>query len=134
MKKIVLYLVWLVLYAICAGLGFVEDPQGLQKVALLIMALIFFVPGALLLADAFKQKDKRSLRLLRWISIASLGLTLIFLVANVASALGSAALGDALYEILIFVSVPMICSRQWFLSMFLWASLLCATFLGQKKK
>lgn len=133
MKKIVLYIVWLVLYAICAGLGFVEDPQGLQKAALVAMAVIFFIPGYWLLADALRQKDKKSLLLLCWISGLSLGLTTAVFIANVFSALGSAALGETLYSVLILVSVPMVCSRYWALSLFAWACLFFTSLFGRKK-
>lgn len=134
MKKWILYGIWGCLYITCAALGYaVTEPTGLQAVALLIMALLFFVSPAILLVDAHRQKDKKTLVTLRWISGISLVLTLIFLVANVASALGSEALGSVLYELLILVSVPMICSQQWFLSMFLWACVFFATF-GRKQK
>jgi len=134
MKKIILYIAWLVLYAVCAGLSFVEDPAPLQAGALTFFSILFFVPPGILLVDSLRSKDRKTVSLLRWISIASLGLTLLFLVANVVSVLGSDALGNELYKLLIFVSVPMICSRYWVLSMFLWACLLCATFWGRKKK
>lgn len=134
MKKMILYIAWLVLYALCAGLSYVENPVGLQAGALTFFSLLFFVPPAILLVDSLRSKDLKTLSLLRWISIASLALTLIFLVANVVSVLGSETLGNELYKILIIVSVPMICSRHWVLSMFLWACLLCATFWGRKKK
>ena len=133
MKKIVLYIGWLVLYAICAGLGFVENPVGLQKWAQIAMAVIFFVPGYWLLADSLLQKDKKGLSLLGWISGLSLGLTTAVFIANVFSALGSTELGDTLYSVLILVSVPMVCSRYWFFSLFLWACLFFSALWGRKK-
>lgn len=133
MKKIFLYSIWLFLYALCAGLGFVEEAEGLQAAALTAMSLIFFIPGVFLLIDARKTNDRKGLLLLRWICIAALSLSLIFLVANIFSALGSEALGDSLYQLLIFASVPMVCSQHWFLSLFLWACLLFATFSPKKK-
>lgn len=133
MKKIILYGIWLFLYALCAGLGFVEEAEGLQAAALTAMSLIFFIPGVILLIDARKTADRKGLWVLRWICIAVLSLSLIFLVANIFSALGSESLGNALYQVLIFVSVPMICSRHWFVSLFLWACLLFGTFPPKKK-
>jgi hypothetical protein len=62
-----------------------------------------------------------------------LGLTLALLVANVFSVLWSEAVGTVLYELLIFVSVPMVCSRHWVLSLFLWACLFFST-LPKKAK
>ena len=134
MKKWILYGIWGCLYVVCVALGYaVTEPTQLQAGALLAVALLFFVPPALLVIDAYRQKDQKTLKVLRIISICSLALTLVFLVANVFSALGSDALGNALYEVLILVSAPMVCSQRWFLSLFLWACLLFVS-LGQKKK
>ncbi len=134
MKKWILYGIWVCLYAICAVFGFlVTVPTGQQQWALLALSLLFFVPPTLLLVDAYRFKDQKTLLLLRWISGLSLVLTLILLVTNVASALGSEALGTAVYYILVLVSVPMICSQRWFFILFLWACVFFAT-VGQKKK
>ncbi len=133
MKKSILYGVWLVLYAICAGLSFVENPVGLQKSALTVMSIFFFAPGAMLLINACKAKDRKTVLLLRWVSGASVALTVVVLIANLFSALGSEALGNALYTLLILVSVPMVCSQSWALSIFLWLCLFFATFLLKKK-
>lgn len=134
MKKWILYGIWGCLYIVCAALGYaVTDPTQLQTFALLVLSLLFFAPPALLLADAYRHEQQKTRLTLRWISGISLALTLILLIANVASALGRAALGNALYEILILVSVPMICSQRWFLSIFLWACVFFATLLRKKK-
>lgn len=133
-KYWLLYGSWLWLYLLCAGLAHVTEPSSLQSAAMTLLSLVFFVPGVILLVDGLRKGDQKQLRLLRWISIASLGLTLVLLVANVLSALASEILGNVLYELLIFVSVPMVCSRHWVLSLFLWACLLFATFIGRKKK
>lgn len=134
MKKWMLYAIWGCLYVVCTALGYVvTGPDKMQETALFIISLIFFLPGAVLLVNARRQQDKKTLRTLRWISGLSLGLTLLLLVANIASALGSEALGNALYEILILVSVPMVCSRNWALSLLLWACIFCATLAWKKK-
>ena len=134
MKKRILYIAWGILYALCAGLGHITQPTDAQSVALTLLSLVFFVPGAILLADALRSSDRKTLLVLRWISGASLGLTLLMLVANVFSVLGSEVLGAVLYELLIFVSVPMVCSQHWVLSLFLWACLFFATLPVKKKK
>ena len=128
MKKWILFGIWGCLYIICVALGYaVLEPTPLQTGALLAVALLFFVPPALLVIDAYRQQDAKTLKILRIISICSLALTLLFLVANVFSALGSESLGNTLYEILILVSAPMVCSQRWFLSIFLWACLFFVT-------
>lgn len=133
MKKYILYGIWFCLYVTCLFLGYVTEPDQAQQVALLLMALIFFVPGVLLLIDAHRAKDVKTLCILRWISAVSLGLTVVLLIANVASALAPDAVGNALYELLIIVSVPMVCSQHWLVSLFLWACLFFAT-LRRKAK
>lgn len=134
MKKRILYIVWAYLYALCAGLGHIAQPNGVLAVAMTILSIVFFVPGGILLADALRAKDNKTLVQLRWISALSLGLTLALLVANVLSTLGSELLGSVLYELLILLSVPMVCSRYWVLSLFLWSCLLFATFAARKKQ
>lgn len=133
MKKRYLYGAWILLYALCAGLGHMAEPTHRQATAHTLLSILFFVPGYVLLVCALLEKDQKTLRLLRLLSICSLGLTLAALIANVAAALGSDLLGTILHEVLIFVSVPMICSRHWVLSLFLWACLLLTARLGRKK-
>lgn len=133
-KYFLLYGSWIWLYLLCAGLAHITQPQPAQSVALTVVALIFFIPAVILLIDGLRNKRQKQLRLLRWISISSLVLTLLLLIANVLSALASEAMGNVLHEILIFVSVPMVCSQHWVLSMFLWACLFFATLPAQKKK
>lgn len=134
MKKKFLYGIWIFLYVLCAAAGFADREQTtLQQVASMILAGLFFVPPVVLLVDAFTQKDNTAKKTLRWISGLSLLLTLIFLVANVTSALAGEALGNVLHIFLVLVSVPMICSHQWFLSLLVWACIFFVT-LGRKRK
>ncbi len=134
MKKTVLYSLWAMLYVICAVLGYcVPEPSGLQSFALIALSFLFFVPPVLLRIDAHRQKDQKTKRLLRWVSGASVALTMILLVANLLSALGSQTLGDVLYVALAVVSAPMLSSQQGFLSVFLWACLFFAS-LDRKEK
>lgn len=133
MKKIILYGIWLVLYALCASLSHIAEPAGAQAAAMTLISLLFFVPGVLLLIDGLRNNDAKTLAQLRWISGASLGLTLVLLVVNILSVMNSKTAGNVLNEILIFVSVPMVSSQHWLLSMFLWALLLFTTFLNRKK-
>lgn len=133
MSKRVLYILWGCMYALCAGLSHISHPGAAQSVALTILSLLFFVPPAILVINAFQQKDNKTLLILFRISAVSLGLTVIALLANVLSALGSTLLGDIMYEILIFVSVPMVSSRFWALSLFLWACLFFSAIPGKAK-
>ena len=49
MKKSTLCVLWGIFYIICAGLGFIQEPQGLARALLFLCAVLFFVPPALLL-------------------------------------------------------------------------------------
>ena len=69
-----------------------------------------------------------------WVSvILSLGLTLLALVLNVLSAMGTVTMGNVLFAVLIVVSSPMVCSGYWALSLFLWACLLMVSHSLVKK-
>lgn len=130
MKKTVLYSLWGFLYLLCALAANVPEPTGAKKVVLVALSLLFFLPPAILLVSALREKDRKTLKLLRIISSLSLGLTLAALVANIAVVGASEAVGNALYQVLIFLSVPMVCSQHYVLSLFLWGCLLFATIPG----
>lgn len=132
-KKI--WISWAAAYVICTVCGFVPSPQGGVYGVFLLLSLGFFIPPALLISRAVTQKDTRSLRIVRNLSIVSLGGTLVMILANFLAAQASEAWGTALYWILILVSSPMVCSQVWVVSLFLWACLLmtCLTCLKKEK-
>ena len=135
MRKTGLLAAWGGLFVICAGLGFLPEPQGALRGLLIALAVVFFLPGALLLWQGRRQKDDDAIRLVRNLSALSLGLTLALLVANVASVLAPETVGDLLHGVLGVVSVPMFCGQVWVMSLFLWACLLiCSLRLLSKKK
>lgn len=123
MKKTFLYAAWCVLFLLCTVLGFVEEPSGWVRVLLTALSVLFFLPPALLVRSAKKEKDAATVALLGKLSVLSLGLTALLLVGNILSALGSETLGIFLHVLLTVVSCPMICSGYWFISLFLWACL-----------
>ncbi len=133
MKKHTLITLWGVLFILCAGLGFLPQPAGVLRGLLTGAALAFFVPPAMLLYRAGRERDRRTLKLARNLSLLSLGLSLVFLVLNLLSALWSEWLGAVLYNMLVIVSTPMVCSGYWVGSLFLWACLLMVS-LSQLKK
>lgn len=130
-----LYTLWGVLFILCALLGFIPEPEGLIKALLVLLSVIFFVPGSILLYYAAKSADRQQISLIRGISLVSLGATLVLLVLNFLSASASEAAGDFLYGLLVVVSAPMICSQYWIVSLFLWACLLmtCQSLLKKVK-
>jgi len=126
MNKKVLFVLWGVLFLLCAGLGFLPEPRGVLKGLMTALSVLFFLPPALLLYRA----DRNTSCLIRNLSALSLGVTLVTLILNFVLAVGSELLGNVLHYILVIVSAPMICSGYWVLSLFLWACLL----MGSLKK
>jgi len=132
MKKTVVYVLWGVLYCLCVGLGFVQNPVGLGKALLVITSLIFFLPPFYLIWRSKKENDRRTQLVLRCISGGALALSVVLLVLNFLSVYFSAHTGLVLYVLLVMFSAPMVCSQYWFLSLFLWASILMITLQGRR--
>ena len=135
MKKQYLYALWGGMFALCAAFGFIPAPGTALKILMTLISVAFFIPGALLLYLSAKSGDRELAALVRNLAAASLALTLILIIVNFFSVLGSEVLGNILYSILIIVSSPMVCSGYWALSLFLWACLMIGAIriLKQKK-
>ena len=130
-----LAITWAFLYGVTAALGFVPNPDKLLSFVMILLSLGFFVPPGILVYRAVTRRDNELLKTLRNISLVSLGLTLVFLVANFLTYNASTALGTAMYWLLILVSAPMICSQLWVVPLFGWACLLMICLdKGRKKK
>lgn len=128
-----LYCGWGVLYVVCVALGLIQDTTPIVRIALLIISIIFFLPGAMLLYNGIKQDDRKTVLRIRWLSIASLALTLLGLIALFfCAASGNETALDLAFEALLVVSAPMICSQYWVVSLFLWACLLSASFFKKR--
>lgn len=120
MDKKVLFALWGGLFIVCAGLGFIPEPEGAIRVMLTIVSLLFFLPPLRLL----RSGDRNTVKLVRNLSALSLGATLAALILNFLCAFGPAFLGDVMHFILVILSAPMIASGYWVLSLFLWSCLL----------
>lgn len=134
MKYRITYLCWLVLFVLCAGLGFLPKPEGAASAALTALSVLFFVPGALVLFWAHREGQTGHIHLVRNLAAWSLGVTVVLLVANLLSALGSDTLGNVLYALLVVMGAPLVCSQIYALSLFLWACLLMTGIYLSKKK
>ena len=134
MKNKSLLAIWGIFYIICAGLGFIPEPEGTVRIFLTVISILFFVPPAILLFDAFSAGDEKTIRLIRLLSALSLALTLVLLTANFLAALGASWLGTLLHILLVIGSAPMLCSNYWVLSLFLWAVLLVASCQERKEQ
>ena len=124
MKQKSLFPLWGVLFVVCAALGFIPNPTGLLRFLLTALALVFFLPPAILLYRASKRGDRATVRLIRNLSLTWLIVTVVVLVCNILSLLASQYTGDFLYALLVLVSAPMICGGVWAISLFCWACLL----------
>ena len=134
MKQKRLFALWGILYILCAGLGFIPEPENALRYLMTGSAALFFLPGGILLHDAKKHGNRHTLKLIRSLSLASLVLTAVLIIANFLSIRGSEALGDGLYAMLVIVSSPMVCGGNWLVSLFLWACLLTVSQNALKKK
>ena len=130
MSNKLLYALWAVLFIICAGLGFILEPEGALRTVSTIASLVFFLPPAVLVY----RGRKADVKLVCWLSGMSLTATLVLLVGNVLSVAASETMGTALYYLLIIVSSPMVCSGYWAASLFFWACLLTASLQALKKR
>ncbi len=129
MKEKTLYPLWGGLYIICMLLGTIPERSALGAVCMTVLALLFFVPGVLLLIRAYEHGDPRAMKRIRWISLTSLGLTALFLVLNILVAPGGSASLRELMEVLLhLVSAPMLCAGHWALSLFAWGCLFMGSF------
>lgn len=127
MNRKCLFSLWAGLFIVCAALGFIPEPGGLARGLLTALSVLFFVPPALLLYRAAQAGDRPTVKLIRGLCIASLALTAVLLASNFLSVFRSENLGIALYQVLIIISSPMVCSGYWAMPLFLWACLLMAS-------
>ncbi len=134
MKQKTICLLWLFLYIICIGLGTLEYDILPLQIFQGIFAAAFYVPPVLLVLEGLK--NRKYLILPRIVSIVSLSLTLVLMIAQVFSVYASEATGNLLNQLYILVAAPMHCLPYGFISIFLWACLLLLTFprfwLGKK--
>ena len=135
-KNSALYWAWGILYAVCAALGFIPEPAGPLAGLLVLVAVAFFLPPALLLHRAISREQVKTVRLIRNLSAASLVATLVALIVNFLSVGASATVGAVLYSVLILVSAPMVCGQSWVIGLFGWALLLTVSrrYLKKGKK
>ena len=127
MKNRFLFALWGAMFILCAGLGFIPEPAGVLRVLLTGLSILFFLPPAVLVWKGRREKDRMALSLVRNLSIASLSLSVLLIIANFLTVFRSELLGDILHGVLVVVSSPMICSGHWAMSLFFWACLLIAS-------
>lgn len=123
MNNKILFALWGGLFALCALLGLL----GLSRGVWTVVSVVFFLPPAALAFRAGKRRDNDLRLLIRNLSAASLGLTLIGIVLGIVTASAASWVGNAVHVFLTIVSAPMMLCGYWALSLFLWACLFVAT-------
>ena len=134
MKDSKLDALWGVLYIFCGLLGFIREPNGFVMAVLVLLAVGFFIPGAVLLYRGYREQNPGKIKIIRNISLIWLVMTLVLLVANFLTAGAAEIAGDLLYGFLVILSAPMYCGQFWIMSLFLWACLLMASLSCLKKR
>ena len=129
-----LWIIWAAAYVLCTVCAFFPVSQGALSGLFLLLSLGFFVPPGLLIYEAVQRKNYNTLKLIRTLSLISLGLTLLTILLNFVSIQASDAWGLVLYWLLILVSTPMICSQVWVVGLFGWACLLMVCLKYLKKR
>ena len=134
MKTKILYLIWLCLYILCAGLGMIPERNVAGHIILTVISLAFFIPGILLLYNGMEAKDWKTVKTVRIVSLISLVLTLSLIVLNILFVFAGENAGQTLNDLLILLSAPMFCCYVRGLSPFLWACLFISSFPRMWKK
>ena len=132
MKK--LWIIWAAAYVVCTVCAFFPVAQGALTGLFLLLSLGFFVPPGFLIYEAVQNRSRKTLKVIRNLSIIRLSLTLLTILLNFVAFEASKAWGLVLYWLLILVSTPMICSQVWVVGLFGWAMLLFTSLTYLKKK
>ena len=121
-----LYTLWAAMFALTAVLGFAFPTAdgAAARLALMLVSVLFFLPPWVILARGGREHRL----LVRYLSMASIALTVVLLCLNLMSARWSESVGIALNAALTVVSAPMVCSNFYVLPLFLWGTLLMGTF------
>lgn len=129
-----LYTIWAWLFALTAILGLLFP--GVQNAAgrffLALISVCFFIPPWLILTKARAEGSRHHLRLVRYLAVASLSLTLLLFCAGIWSLPYGQPVGDLIHILMTVLCAPLVCSNYYVLPMFGWATLLTGSF-GKEK-
>lgn len=129
-----LYQLWAGLFVLTAALGLAFP--GVQNAAgrffLALISLVFFLPPWLILKRAKAEDNLHHLRLVRYLALASLSLTMILFCAGILSLPYGEWVGDLIHVLMTVLCAPLVCSNYYALPMVLWAMVFYGSF-GKKK-
>ena len=128
-----LYIAWAGMFVLTAALGFAfpEVENGWGRFGLALVAVLFFLPPGLVLDRAKAEGHRFHVRLVGFLALGSLLLTVVLLALTLISFIWSDVLANALYAALVIVSSPMICSNCYAISLFLWGTLIAGAFFSK---
>ena len=135
-KKAAVFALWAALYALCVGMNFIAAfhvPLGWAKAPFVLVSLAFFIPPFYLLFLAKKDKEKKTVAILRVISIVALALFVVLFCLNLASVNWSPMTGRVLYYLFISLCAPVVCGQFYVLGLYLWACILMVTMKGRNR-
>ena len=140
LNKYILLAIWIGMFILCAVLGYLPPQEGANKWLLVIFAVLFFLPPALLVYKSRRDRDRKMLRLVRIASLAVLIATVALLVMNLLSVAlvlvmpekTALAVGDVLYDLLVLVSTPMVWGQYWGIGLIGWAALLWSCIFSER--
>lgn len=130
MSNTVLYAIWGGLYALCAALGFIAEPKNSMRILMIMLSVGLFVPPFVLSYRAAQKKDRRTLLLVRNLSLSWLVLASVLLIVSFLTVFASETLGNLMHVLLTIVASPMVACGNWALAIFLWA---CVFFDARSK-
>ena len=129
MKNRKMVILWIVLYVTCVALSAFVDPGVLSG----FIGVMFFVPPTVLLVRGIENRDRKLIRTLRYLSVASLVLTTLSLGGVILTSRSSVFLQKLTEVALMLLGAPLLCFRAIVVSIFLWAVLLFSTFIRKKQ-
>ena len=128
-----LYQLWAGLFAVTAllGLAFPGVEPAAGRFFLALISGVFFLPPFAILTRAKKEGNLHHLRLVRYLALASLVMTMILFCAGILSLPYGQWLGDLIHVLMTVLCAPLVCSNYYALPMVLWAMLFYGSF-GKK--
>ena len=101
-KNKLFWLLWAGMYVICTVCSFFPIAAGFLSGLFVVLSLGFFVPPGILIYRAVWANERTPLKIIRNLSLLSLGLTLVLILLNFATVTASEEWGLVMYWLLIF--------------------------------
>jgi len=129
-----LYQLWAGLFALTAVLGllFPGVQNAVGRFFLMLISVVFFIPPWTILIRARAEGNRHHLRLVRYLALANLSLTMVLFCAGILSVRWGEATGNLIHILMTIICAPLVCSNYYVLPMLLWATLLTGSFGGKK--